>query len=70
MRKYRVTLEKEEREELERIIQKGNHKSQKVLNALVLVNCDHGQFQDRPMKNEDVSSVLRISMRKIDRVKR
>jgi hypothetical protein len=70
MRTYKVTLEKEEREELKRIIQKGNHKSQKVLNALVLVNCDHGQFQDRPMKNEDVSSVLRISMRKIDRVKK
>ena len=70
MRKYKVTLEKEEREELENIIQKGNHKShQKVLNALVLLNCDQGQFQDRPMKNEDVSSVLRISMRKIDRVK-
>lgn len=70
MKKYRVTLEKEEREALERIVQKGNHKSQKVLNALVLLNCDQGRFQDRAMKNEDVSSVLRISMRKIDRVKR
>jgi len=70
MRKYKVALEKEEREELESIICKGNHKSQKVLNALVLLNCDQGQFQDHPMKNEDVSSVLRISMRKIDRVKR
>ena len=39
---YKVTLEKEEREELESIIQKGNHKSQKVLNALVLLNCDQG----------------------------
>jgi hypothetical protein len=70
MRKYRVTLEKKEREELEKIIQKGNHKSQKVLNALVLLNCDEGKLQDHAMKNEDVSSVLRISMRKIDRVKR
>jgi transposase len=70
MRKYRVVLEKEEREELETIIQKGSHKSQKVLNALVLLNSDQGRFQDRPMRNEDVSSVLRISMRKIDRVKR
>jgi len=57
MKKYRVTLEKEEREELERIIQKGNHKSQKILNALVLLNCDQGRFQDHAMKNEDVSSV-------------
>jgi len=70
MHKYKVALEKIEREELKKIMQKGNHKSQRVLNALVLLNCDHGQFQDHPMKNEDVSSVLRISMRKIDRVKR
>jgi Homeodomain-like domain len=70
MRKYKVTLEKGERAELEAVVQKGNHKSQKVLNALVLLNCDQGQFQDHPMKNENISAVLRISMRKIDRVKK
>jgi hypothetical protein len=70
MRKYRVTLEKEERAELEAIVQKGNHRSQKVVNALVLLNCDRGEFQDRPIRNEDVAAVLRVSMRKIDRVKR
>jgi hypothetical protein len=70
MRKYRVMLEKEEREELETIIQKGSHKSQKVLNTLILLNSDQGRFQDRSTRNEDMSSVLRISMRKIDRVKR
>ena len=60
MRKYKVTLEKEEREELESIIQKGKHKSQKVLNALILLNSDQGRFQDHQMRNEDVSSVLRV----------
>ena len=70
MRKYKVTLEKEEREELESIIQKGKHMSQKVLNALILLNSDQGRFQDHQMRNEDVSSVLRVSMRKIDLVKR
>lgn len=70
MRKYRVTLEKGEREELRTMVTKGNHKSQKVMNALILLNCDEGQYQDRPMKNEDVAAVLRISMRKIDRIKR
>ncbi len=70
MIKYRVVLEKEERKELEGVVQKGNHKAQKVLNALVLLNCDQGRFQDHPMKNEDISAVLRISMRKIDRVKK
>jgi Homeodomain-like domain len=70
MKKYRVTLRKEERDMLEAMVQKGSHKSQKVLNALVLLNCDEGRFQDHRVKNEDVVSVLRISMRKIDRVKK
>jgi transposase len=65
-----VTLTREERDKLEAIVHKGNHRSQKVINALVLLNCDQGQFQGIPMKNEDVASVLRISMRKIDRVKK
>jgi hypothetical protein len=70
MIKYRVMLETEERSALETMIQKGSHKSQKVLNALVLLNCDEGPSQNQRMKNEDVASVLRISMRKIDRVKK
>jgi len=70
MKKYRVTLERDERAELEAITRKGSHKSQKVINALILLNCDEGEFQDRPMRNEDVAAVLKVSMRKIDRVKR
>ena len=70
MKKYKVTLEKEEREELNTIVTKGSHKSQKVMNALILLNCDEGKHQDHSMKNEDIAAVLRISMRKIDRVKR
>lgn len=70
MKRYKVTLEKEEREELEAIVKKGSHKSQKVINALILINCDEGLYQSRSMKNEDIAAVLRISMRKIDRVKR
>jgi len=70
MIKYKVTLSKEEREELEAIVRKGSHKSQKVINALLLLNCDRGKFQPCPMKNEDIAAILRISMRKIDRVKR
>lgn len=70
MKKYRVTLEKEERDELETITRKGSHKSQKVINALILLNCDEGKFQDHRMKNKDVVAVLKVSMRKIDRVKK
>jgi transposase len=70
MKKYKVTLTAEERQELESIIQKGKHRSQKVLNALILLNCDEGSFQDSKTLNKDIASILKISMRKIDRVKR
>lgn len=70
MKKYKVTLEQEERQRLETIVQKGSHASQKVVNALILLTCDEGEFQQRRMKNEDVAAVLKISMRKIDRVKK
>lgn len=36
----------------------------------MLLNCDEGEFQERRIKNEEMAPVLRISMRKIDRVKK
>lgn len=70
MKKYNVTLQLEERSALEAIVQRGSHASRTVVNALVLLNCDAGEFQSHRMKNEDVAAVLQISMRKIDRVKK
>ena len=70
MKKYKVTLAKEERENLEAIARKGSHQSQRVLNALVLLNCDEGECNAQRARGEDVARILMISMRKIDRVKR
>ena len=70
MIKYRVTLTEEERRELKNIISKGKHKSQKVMNALILLNCDEGDFQTKRATNEQVAGILKISMKKIDRVKK
>jgi len=70
MKKYKVTLTEEERSELKTLTSKGSHRSQKVLNALILLNCDEGEFQDERLINEMVASVLQISMKKIDRVKK
>lgn len=70
MKKYKVTLTKEERQELEGLCCKGSHKSQKVLNALILLNCDEGDYQARRRQNEVIAEVLRISERKIERVKK
>ena len=70
MKKYTVTLTGEERRELEGIVKRGSHKAQKVINALILLGCDEGAFQTRRSTNEEISRVLKISMRKIDRVKK
>jgi hypothetical protein len=68
--RYKVTLDKQEREMLQDIATRGKHSSQKVLNALLLLGCDEGQFQDRKITGQELAGVLRVSMRKIDRVKR
>ena len=70
MVKYRITLTPEERSELTLIASKGSHKSQKVLNALILLNTDEGQPKESRSTNEVLSKVLKISMKKIDRVKK
>jgi len=70
MQKYKVTLSEEERQKLESIVSKGKHRSQKVLNALILLNCDEGLYQQEKLTNETIARVLQISMRKIDRVKK
>ena len=70
MQKYKVTLTEEERVVLKKILSKGNHRSQKVLNALILLNCDDGDFQTNRSINEEVAGVLNISMKKIGRVKK
>ena len=70
MKKYVVTLLEEEREALGALTSKGKHRSQKILNALILLGCDAGEFQTERSTNEEIARVLKISMRKIDRVKR
>jgi len=70
MKKYIVTLTEEERGTLSNIAAKGKHKSQKILNALVLLDCDVGKFQSNRSTNGEIARVLNISMKKIDRVKK
>jgi len=70
MRKYIVTLTKDERDTLGDITSKGKQRSQKLLNALILLSCDEGEHQTESSTNEEIARVLHISMRKIDRVKK
>ncbi len=66
MKRYVVTLD--ERAELSEITTKGSHLSQKVINALL--NCDEGAFNECQMTGKVIAEILRISMRKVDRVKK
>lgn len=67
---YTVTLTKDEREALCELTSKGKHNSQQILNALILLNCDKSEWNVNHSTNEEISRVLNISMRKIDRVKK
>jgi hypothetical protein len=68
--KYKVTLDAQERQMLHQVATRGKHNSQKVLNALILLSCDEGPFQERKLTAQQLTGVLPVSMRKVDRVKR
>ena len=70
MKRYVVTLEKDERDELAGVTRKGSHQSQKVINALILLNSDEGEFNEHRARGEAIAEILRISARKVDRIKK
>jgi transposase len=67
--RYKVTLFKEEYNHPLSIIHKGNHNSQVYRNACILLNTDKGEFSKR-VTNAEISKVLKVGMRTIDRVKK
>jgi transposase len=69
MKRYKVTLTEEEREELKRIIHKGRHNAKKIRNANILLNCDEGEYSNKVI-NEVITRILNVSPRSIDRLKR
>ena len=66
---YTIKLTKAEVEELNSIINKGSHTSQTFRVAYILLNCDEGKFSSK-VTNEQLSKVLKVGMRTIDRVKK
>jgi hypothetical protein len=66
MRKYIVSLSEEERAALVQLTSKGKHKSQQILDALILLGHDEGGLQITRLTNDDIARVLNTSMRKID----
>lgn len=69
MIQYTIKLTKTEVVELHEIINKGLHTSHTFRVAYILLNCDEGNFSDK-VTNEQISKVLKVGMRTIDRVKK
>lgn len=69
MIRYTIKLTKEEVDELNRIINKGFHSSLSFRTAYILLNCDQGEYSDK-ITNEQISKVLKVGMRTIDRIKK
>ena len=69
MVRYTVKLNKEEVSELHAIVNKGSHTSQTFRAAYILLNCDEGDYSEK-VTNEQISKILKVGMRTIDRVKK
>ena len=69
MIRYTIKLSHEEVKELMVIINKGSHTSHTFRIAYILLNCDEGDYSDKAT-NEQISKLLKVGMRTIDRVKK
>jgi len=69
MIRYTIKLSQEEVKELMVIINKGSHTSHTFRTAYILLNCDEGDYSDKAT-NEQISKLLKVGMRTIDRVKK
>ena len=69
MIRYRIKLTKTEVSELMDVINKGSHTSQAFRTAYILLNCDEGKYSEK-VTNDQISKVLKVGMRTIDRAKK
>jgi len=65
---YKVTLSKQEREQLKAVVSKGVHSSLQYRNACILLSCDEGNFGEK-ISNDQIAQVLQINTKTIERLK-
>lgn len=69
--RYRVTLSQEERAELHEISHNGKRAARLVLNALILLSVDQGEFRDKANRSErEIAETLRVSPATINNLKK
>lgn len=68
---YRVTLTQEERNTLHEISHNGKRSARIILNALILLGVDQGEYQDHRNQSErDLSAALHVSPCSINNLKK
>ena len=70
MPRYKVTLELEEREQLEQLTRKGKVAAAKLTHARALLLCDQGDHNSEPFMVKDAAKALGVSTRTIENVKK
>jgi transposase len=68
MVRYKVTLTKDEHEQIKSVLGKGKHSSQQYRNACILINSDEGSYGQK-LSNEQIAQVLQINTKTVERVK-
>jgi transposase len=68
MARYKVTLTKEEREQLKAVLNKGKHSSLQFRNACILLNCDEGAHREK-VPNEQIAQLLQVNTKTVERLK-
>ena len=70
MPRYKVTLELDEREQLEQLTRKGKVAASKLMHARALLLCDQGEHNSEPFMVKDAAKALGVSTRTIETVKK
>ena len=70
MPRYKVTLESEEREQLEQLTRKGKIAAAKLIHARALLLCDQSEHNSKPFMVKDAAKALGVSTRTIENVKK
>ena len=70
MPRYKVTLELEERDQLEQLTRKGKVAAAKLTHARALLLCDQGEHNSEPFMVKDAAKALGVSTRTIENVKK
>ena len=70
MPRYKVTLESEERNQLEQLTRKGKIAAAKLIDARALLLCDQSEHNSEPFMVKDAAKALGVSTRTIEKLKK